>query len=67
METKYNTNFKKNLKTKISRLETSDDYRQVYKIVKDHCTINSNGAYFDINKLPDKVITKLDLYLMQHN
>jgi hypothetical protein len=57
---KYNSEFRKNLKTKISKLTNKNDFIQIYKIVNNELenkiSINRNGIYFNLNLLSDKSI-----------
>jgi hypothetical protein len=57
---KYNSEFRKNLKTKISKLSNKTDFIQIYKIInyelENKLSINRNGIYFNLNLLSDKCI-----------
>jgi hypothetical protein len=57
---KYNSIFRKNLKTKISKLTNKDDFIKIYKIINceldNKLSINRNGIYFNLNLLSDKSI-----------
>ncbi len=57
---KYNSDFRKTLKTKISKLSDKNDFMQIYKIINSEIEnkifINRNGIYFNLNILSDKSI-----------
>jgi len=57
---KYNSEYRKNLKTKISKLSNKNDFIQIYKIInielENRLSINRNGIYFNLNLLSDKSI-----------
>jgi len=63
---KYNSDFRKNLKNKISKLSNKNDFIQIYKIInsesENKLSINRNGIYFNLNLLSDKTIE--DIYLI---
>ena len=64
---KYNSDFRKNLKNKISKLSNKNDFIQIYKIVNSESdnklSINRNGIYFNLNLLSDKTIEDILLIL----
>ena len=64
---KYNSEFRKNLKTKISKLSNKYDFIQIYKIVNNELenklSINRNGIYFSLNLLSDKCIEDITTIL----
>jgi len=64
---KYNSEFRKNLKTKISKLSNKCDFIQIYKIVnfelENKLSINRNGIYFNLNLLSDKSIEDISAIL----
>lgn len=57
---KYNSEFRKNLKLKISKLNNKTCYLEIYKIINyeldNKFSINSNGVYFNLNALSDDSI-----------
>lgn len=61
---KYNSDFRKTLKTKISKLSNKNDFIQIYKIVnlelENKLSINRNGIYFNLNLLSDKTIENIN-------
>jgi hypothetical protein len=67
----YNSEFRKNLKQKISKLSDKSDFVKIYKIVltelENKLTINRNGVYFNINLLSDKSIKKINDLLIEIN
>lgn len=66
---KYNSDFRKSLKTKISKLSDKNDFVKIYKIVnyelENKLSINRNGIYFNLNLLSDKSIE--DIYSIIEN
>jgi hypothetical protein len=64
---KYNSEFRKNLKNKISKLSNKNDFIQIYKIVnsesENKLSINRNGIYFNLNLLSDKIIEEISLII----
>ena len=64
---KYNSEFRKNLKTKISKLSNKNDFIQIYKIInfelENKLSINRNGIYFNLNLLSDKLIEDISVIL----
>jgi hypothetical protein len=66
---KFNSEFRKTLKQKISKLTNKTDYIKIYKIVLDELenklSINRNGVYFNINLLSDKSINKINQILLE--
>jgi hypothetical protein len=61
---KYNSEFRKNLKEKISNLKNKNLLVDIYNIVSDELinkfTINRNGFYFNLNLLSDNSIELID-------
>lgn len=64
---KYNSIFRKNLKDKIAKLNSKNDYIYIYKIVSDELenkiSINMNGVYFNINLLSDESIELINNFI----
>ena len=64
---KYNSDFRKTLKTKISKLSDKNDFMQIYKIInseiENKISINRNGIYFNLNLLSDKSIEDISFIL----
>ena len=62
---KYNSSFRNTIKSRISRLENINDYKYIYKLIKNktNITINKNGVYFNIQSLDDQTIEDLIDYL----
>jgi len=64
---KYNSEFRKSLKQKISKLSNKYDYIQIYKIIinelENKISSNRNGVYFNLNLLSDKTIDKINIFL----
>lgn len=64
---KYNSTFRKILKTKISKLTNKLNFIQIYKIVNNEMesklSINRNGIYFNLNLLSDKCIEDIGAIL----
>ena len=62
---KYNSSFRNTIKTRISRLENINDYKYIYKLIKNktNITINKNGVYFNLQSLDDETIEDLIDYL----
>ena len=60
---KYNSEFRKNIKTKIGKLSNKHDFIEIYKIInyelENKISINRNGIYFNLNLLSDKSIKKI--------
>lgn len=60
---KYNSIFRKNLKTKISKLINKYDFIEIYKIIifelENKLSINRNGIYFNLNLISDICIEKI--------
>jgi len=67
METKrkYNSSFRNTIKTRIGRLENINDFKYIYKLIKNktNITINKNGIYFNLQSLDDETIEDLTDYL----
>ena len=64
---KYNSEFRKTIKTKISKLTKKHDFIQIYKIINyeldKKLSINRNGIYFNLNLLSDTSIEQiLDIF-----
>ena len=64
---KYNSIFRKNLKDKISKLNSKSDYMYIYRIILDELgdkmSINRNGIYFNLNILNDKTIELINNFI----
>ena len=62
---KYNSTFRNTIKTRISRLENINDFKYIYKLIKNktNITINKNGVYFNLQSLDDETIEDLIDYL----
>ena len=62
---KYNSSFRNTIKTRISRLENINDFKYIYKLIKNktNITINKNGVYFNLQSLDDETIEDLIDYL----
>jgi hypothetical protein len=65
----YNSNFRKDLKKKISTLNNKQDYLYIYKIISKELdskfSINKNGVYFNINLLSDDCINDLSCFILE--
>ena len=62
---KYNTEFRKIVKERISKL-TKNDYKYIYNLVRKtntKITKNKNGLYFNLNCLDDDTISDIVDYL----
>ena len=63
---KFNSNFRKNIKHKISKISNKNDYIDIYKIINEELdsklSINKNGIYFNLNLLSDNCVEKLLLF-----
>jgi hypothetical protein len=68
---KYNSDFRKNFKQKLTKLSNKNDCFQIYKIInselENKITINNNGMYFNINLLSDKTIELINNYITDKN
>ena len=62
---KYNSSFRNTIKTRISRLENINDFKYIYKLIKNktNITINKNGVYFNLQSLDDEIIEYIIDYL----
>jgi hypothetical protein len=64
---KYNSIFRKNLKDKISKLNSKSDYLYIYRIILDELgdkmSINRNGVYFNLNILNDNTIELINNFI----
>ena len=62
---KYNSSFRNAIKSRISRLENINDFKYIYKLIKNktNITINKNGVYFNLQSLDDETIEDLIDYL----
>ena len=62
---KYNSSFRNTIKSRISRLENINDFKYIYKLIKNktNITINKNGVYFNLQSLDDETIEDLIDYL----
>jgi hypothetical protein len=67
---KYNSEFRNNLKHKISKIVNKQDYIQIYKIINNvndnKLSINRNGIYFNLNLLSDQVIDNI-IFIVSNN
>jgi len=62
---KYNTEFRKIVKERISKL-AKNDYKYIYNLVRKtntKITKNKNGLYFNLNCLDDDTISDIVDYL----
>ena len=63
----YNSVFRKNLKEKISKLNSKKDYLHIYGLISKELnskfSVNKNGVYFNINLLSDNCINELSKYI----
>jgi len=62
---KYNSSFRNIIKSRINRLENINDFKYIYKLIKNktNITINKNGVYFNLQSLDDETIEDLIDYL----
>ena len=62
---KYNSSFRNTIKPRIGRLENINDFKYIYKLIKNktNITINKNGVYFNLQSLDDETIEDLIDYL----
>ena len=63
---KYNTEFRKIVKERISKLKSKNDYKYIYNLVRKtstKITKNKNGLYFNLNCLDDDTISDIVDYL----
>ena len=62
---KYNSSFRNTIKTRISRLENINDFKYIYKLIKNktNITINKNDVYFNLQSVDDETIEDLIDYL----
>ena len=62
---KYNSSFRNTIKSRIGRLENINDFKYIYKLIKNktNITINKNGVYFNLQSLDDETIEDLIDYL----
>jgi hypothetical protein len=64
---KYNSEYRKNLKHKIEKLNNKTSYYDIYKIINmqndNKVSINRSGIYINLNALNDDIIEKLTEYL----
>ena len=62
---KYNSSFRNTIKSRISRLENINDFKYIYKLIKNktNITINKNGVYFNLQSVDDETIEDLIDYL----
>ena len=62
---KYNSSFRNTIKSRISRLENINDFKYIYKLIKNktNITINKNGVYFNLQSLDNETIEDLIDYL----
>jgi len=66
---KYNSEFRRNLKQKISKLSTKSEFIEIYKIINDELenklSINRNGIYFNLNLVSDNSIDLINNLLIE--
>jgi hypothetical protein len=62
---KYNSSFRKQIKSRINILKNINDYKYIYKLIKNKTkiTTNKNGIYFNLQSLDDETIDDLIDYL----
>lgn len=67
---KFNSNFRKKIVIKISKLKEKKDLVSVFNIIQNELgkemSINRNGIFFNINLLSDKTISDLNNYLNEN-
>jgi hypothetical protein len=63
----FNSNFRKNLKDKISKLNNRKEYLHIYNLISKELeskfSVNKNGVYFNINLLSDECIKEISNYI----
>lgn len=64
-------NHKKKINEKIKKITNKEILHEIYNIVNNYLpdnklTINNNGVYFDLNKLPDNIILDIETVLNEH-
>jgi len=63
---------KKKINDKIEKIKDKEIFFEIYNTVKDelnnnkNITINNNGVYFDLNKLSNETILKIENILNEH-
>ena len=63
---------KKKINDKIEKIKDKDILFEIYNTVKNeisdtkNITINNNGVYFDLNKLSNELILKIENILNEH-
>jgi hypothetical protein len=62
---KYNTSFRKQIKERIGKLKSKNDYKYIYNLVEKNTTItrNKNGVFFNLQHLDDETIEDIIDYL----
>ena len=62
---KFNSSFRKQIKSRINILKNINDFKYIYKLIKNktNITINKNGVYFNLQSLDDETIEDLIDYL----
>jgi len=62
---KYNTSFRHTIRSRIARVNNINDYKYIYKLIKNktNITTNKNGIYFNLQSLDDETIDDLIDYL----
>jgi hypothetical protein len=64
---KYDSQYRKKLVNKIKRLDTKEDYIELYNIIISdigtNFSSNINGLFLNVNLLSDKCIEKVNIYL----
>jgi hypothetical protein len=63
---------KKKINDKIEKIKDKQIFFEIYNSIKDeinsskNITINNNGIYFDLNKLSNESISKIENILNEH-
>jgi hypothetical protein len=63
---------KKKINDKIEKIKNKEIFFEIYNTIKDdinknkNITINNNGIYFDLNKLSDELIIKIENILNEN-
>ena len=62
---KYNTSFRKQIKERIGKLKSKNDYKYIYNLVEKKTTItrNKNGVFFNLQHLDDETTEDIIDYL----
>ena len=67
---KYDYEFKKNIVLRIEKIKNKKNYIKLYDIIKKNdveFTKNNNGVFFNVNKLSDNLLVKIDNFLDEIN